>query len=166
MNTGILKRIGVLILLCLLQALLFNKILLFGCATPLLFIYFVLSLPRNCSRCGSILWSFIMGLSVDIMSNTPGVAAASMTLIGAVKPPFLEIFIQHDSEDDLVPSPSSMGAAQYLYYSAALILLHNVVFFTLETFSFFDITGWLCNVFGSTLLTLLFVFVPANMRKK
>lgn len=165
MNIGILKRIGVLILLCLLQALLLNKILLFGCATPLLFIYFVLSLPRNCSRSASILWSFIMGLAVDIMSNTPGVAAASMTLIGAVKPPFLEIFIQHDSEDDLVPSPSAMGVGQYLYYSAALILLHNVVFFTLETFSFFDITGWLCDVFGSTLITLLFVFIPANMRK-
>lgn len=165
MNIGILKRIGVLILLCLIQALLLNKILLFGCATPLLFIYFVLSLPRNCSRSASILWSFLMGLAVDVMSNTPGVAAASMTLIGAVKPPFLEIFIQHDSEDDLVPTPSVMGAGQYLYYSAALILLHNVVFFTLETFSFFDITGWLCDVFGSSLITLLFVFVAANMRK-
>ena len=166
MNTDILKRIGVLILLCLIQALLLNKILLFGCATPLLFVYFALSLPRNCSRSSSILWSFVMGFAVDIMSNTPGVAAAAMTLIGAVKPPFLEIFIQHDSEDDLVASPSSMGVTQYLYYSAALILLHNVVFFTLETFSFFDFTGWLCDVFGSTVLTLFFVFVAANMRKK
>ena len=166
MNTDILKRIGVLFLLCLLQALLFNNILLFGCATPLLFVYFALSLPRNCSRSATILWSFVMGLMVDIMSNTPGVAAASMTLIGAVKPPFLEIFIQHDSEDDLVPTPRHIGFTQYFYYAGALVLLHNIVFFTLETFSFFDFTGWLANVGGSTLLTLLFVFVAANMRKR
>ena len=166
MNTDILKRIGVLILLCLLQALLFNNILLFGCATPLLFVYFALSLPRNCSRSASILWCFVMGLSVDILSNTPGVAAASMTLIGAVKPPFLEIFIQHDSEEDLVPSPSHIGFTQYLYYAGTLILLHNIVFFTLDTFSFFDFRGWLADVGGSTLLTLVFVFIVANMRKK
>lgn len=106
-----------------------------------------------------------MGLSVDIMSNTPGVAAASMTLIGAVKPPFFEIFIQHDSEEDIIPSISSMGMAKYIYYATSLILLHNIVFFSLETFSFFDFIGWLCDVGGSTLITLIFVLVGANMKK-
>ncbi len=166
MNIDILKRIGVLILLCLLQALLLNNILLFGCATPLFFIYFALSLPRNCSRSATILWCFVMGLSVDILSNTPGVTAASMTLIGAVKPPFLEIFIQHDSEENLVASPMSIGVTQYLYYAGAMILLHNIVFFTLETFSFFNFLGWLADVGGSSALTLLFVFVAANLGKR
>ena len=42
MNTEILKRLLAFIVLCLVQALILNRIHLFNCATPLLYVYFVM----------------------------------------------------------------------------------------------------------------------------
>ena len=43
MNTEILKRLLAFIVLCLVQALILNRIRLFGFATPLLPVYFVIT---------------------------------------------------------------------------------------------------------------------------
>ena len=87
-----LRRLTVLIVLCLTQALVLNRIHLFNCAIPLLFVYFALIFPRNYPKWAILLWCFAMGVAVDAFANTPGVGAASLTLIGALQPYFLELF--------------------------------------------------------------------------
>ena len=47
MNTEILKRLLAFIVLCLVQALILNRIRLFGFATPLLPVYFVITFHRG-----------------------------------------------------------------------------------------------------------------------
>ena len=51
--------------LVLAQALVFNYIHLFGYATVLLYVYFVVMFPRNYPRWAILLWSFFLGLSAD-----------------------------------------------------------------------------------------------------
>ena len=81
MNTEILKRLLAFIVLCLVQALILNRIRLFGFATPLLPVYFVITFHRGYPKWAILTWSFLLGLCLDTFSNTPGVAASSMTFV-------------------------------------------------------------------------------------
>ena len=82
MSLNFIRNIIFIIVLLLVQTLLLNHISVFGCATPLLYVYFALTIQRGESKWATLLWCFAMGLLVDIFSNTPGVAAAAMTLVG------------------------------------------------------------------------------------
>ena len=166
MNTEFFRRLLLYAVLVLAQALVLNHIHLFGYATPLLYVYFVVSFPRNYPKWGILLWSFLLGLNVDAFSNTPGVAASAMTLIGLLQPYVLELFMQRDSEDDFQPSINSMGSGKYVYFTLLLIFIYCIVFFTVEMFTFFNWLQWILNILTSTLLSLLFIVVIDSLRKR
>ena len=89
-----------------------------------------------------------------------------MTLIGLLQPYVLELFMQRDSEDDFRPSINSMGAGKYVYFSLLLTFIYCIVFFTVEMFIFFNWLQWILNILTSTLLSLLFIVVIDNLRKR
>lgn len=159
------KRLSLFVILLLAQGLVLNHIHLFDCATPLLYIILVLHFRRNQSRWSALLWSFSLGLCVDVFANTPGVASASMTLIGLVQPYLFELFVPRDSAEDLEPSIRTIGVTSYFWYSFIMVLAYCIVFFTLETFNFFNWVQWLECIGGSTLITFLLVMVLENFRK-
>lgn len=159
------KRIMQFVILLLCQGLVLNHIHLFDCATPLLYVIMVLHFRRNQSRWSSLLWSFALGLSIDVFANTPGVAAASMTLLGLVQPYFFELFVPRDSADDLQPSIRAIGMTSYSWYAFIMVFLYSLVFFTLETFNFFNWVHWLLCIVGSTLITYALVMALETFRK-
>ncbi len=148
------------------QALLLNNIHLFGCSTPLLYVYVILMARRDFPRWGLLLFGFLLGLGVDMFSNTPGVGACSMTLLAFVQPMLMKLFLPRDSADDFQPGIPSLGLMKFVYFSFISIFLYSLVFFTLEMFNFFNWTLWALSVGGSTLLTLLLVIVIDNLRNK
>ncbi len=164
MNIDFLWRLLLFVVLLLAQALVLNHIHLFDCATPLLYVYFVLTFKRGYPRWGVLVWSFLMGLAVDVFSNTPGLAASSMTLVALLQPYALELFVPRDSAEDLRPGVRSLGVGKYLVYTLLLTMVYCLAFFTIETFTFFNWQRWALNVAGSTLLTMLLVIVVDNMR--
>ena len=166
MKIEIFKIFATFIVLCLAQTLVLNHIHLFGCATPLLYIYFILLFRRNYSRWAVILWSFLTGLCIDIFTNTPGVATSATTILGLLQPYLLNLFIPRDSSEDLIPSIKSLGFLKYLYYSSICITLYTILFFTIETFNFFNWIQWLKNIAGSTAITLLLIIALENTQKK
>ena len=155
----------IFVVLCLAQALVFNHIHLFGCATALLYVYFVIMLPRNYPRWATLLWSFFLGLGVDIFSNTPGMASASLTLVGLVQPFLLTLFIPREAPENMKTAASTLGFTKFLTFATMLVLLHCLAFFTIEAFSFFNWMQWAMNITGTTLLTLLLIIVLEGIRK-
>lgn len=166
MNISLLKNLLFFLTLLLAQVLVLNHIHLFHAAMPLLYVYFLLPMQRGTPRWAILLWGFALGLSVDCFSNTPGVAAAAMTLVAFVQPYLLELFLSRDSADNLLPSFRSLGWSKYMAYAAILVLLHTLCFFALEAFDFYNLIQWLACTGGSFLLTLLLVLVIENMRKR
>ena len=160
-----LRRALIFIVLCLVQVLVFNHIHLFGCATVLLYVYFVVMFPRNYPRWAILLWSFFLGLSVDVFGNTPGMAAASLTLIGFVQPYLLTLFIPREAPDNMKSAVTTLGYSQFLTYAAILVLFHCLVFFTIESFSFFNWMQWAMNIGGTALLTLVLLMTLESLRK-
>lgn len=152
-------------MLCLAQALVLNRIQLFHCATPLLYVYFVLTFRRGYPKWAILLWSFVMGLTIDMFANTPGVATGSLTLIGALQPYVLELFLPHEADEHMPVKAAVMGWGNFVTYTFLLVLLFCLVFFSLETFSFFNWLHWLECIGGSTLLTIVLILTLENTRK-
>ena len=65
-----------------------------GIATPLLYVYLVLLFPKTYARWLQLLLCFAMGLCIDMFTNTPGLAAASMTLTGFIQPYILDLYLE------------------------------------------------------------------------
>ena len=153
MNIDVLKGIGIFILLLLAQAIVFNHIHLFNCATPLPYVYMVTLFRRDFPRWATLVASFAMGLSVDIFSNTPGLAAASMTLIGLLQPILLVLFLPRDSPANLTPSMRTLGVEKFVWFSLILLFVYCLTFFALEAFNFENWLQWLATVGGSFVVT-------------
>lgn len=165
MSIDLVKRLATFVVLVLVQGLVFNHIHLFNCATPLLYIVMVLHFRRNYPRWALLLWCFLLGLCIDVFANTPGVAAASMTVVGLLQPYLLELFVTRDSADDLEPSMRTIGVGKYIFYVTVIVLVYNLLFFTLETFNFFNWVQWLLCIGGSSLITLVLILAVENFRK-
>ena len=58
-----------------LQVTIGNNIHLLGVAIPFLYIYFIIRLPLSLSVNWTLTLAFILGLVIDIFSNTPGMNA-------------------------------------------------------------------------------------------
>lgn len=166
MNIDFLKRLLWFAVLTVAQVFVLNHIHLFAVATPLLYIYFILLFPRNYPQWAMLIWAFLMGLTIDTFSNTPGVASASLTLIAALQPYVLQLFIPRDSSDNFQAGMDTLSIPQYTWYVAILTLTYSVVFFSLEMFSFFNVLEWLLCIGGSSLLTLILILVVENVRRR
>ena len=164
MKIEIIRQVFTFVILCIVQVLVLNHINLFGCATPLLYVYFVMSFRRGYPRWAIMLWSFCLGLCIDVFSDTPGVAASSATFLGFVQPYLFNLFVQRDSPDDMRPGIRSLGMAKYVYFTVICVLVFNILFFTMESFSFFNWQQWANKNCGSTVLTVLLILVVENAR--
>lgn len=161
----IISRIGWFISLVLLQALVFNHVHIFGYATPMPYVYFLLILPSDTPRWLYVVLGFALGLCIDILT-TPGIAAGATCLLGLLAPLYLRIFSPSDNNDAFIPSKRSMEWNSFSKYIFLSVLTYCIVFFLLEAFSFFDWQILLINIVGSTLLTTLFVVAMELIRNK
>ena len=166
MSTDILRRAVSSAILCLVQVLVLNQVHLFGCATPLLYIYVALTFPLDYPRWGVLLWCFAVGLVIDAFSNTPGLASASMTLAGLVQPYLLRLFVRRDDPDNITPSVAAIGFGKYFFYAFLLVFLYCLCLFSLEVFNFYNWVFWLECVAGSTAVTVLLVITLDSVRRK
>ena len=80
-----------------------------GIATPLLYVYLVLLFPKTYARWLQLLLCFAMGLCIDMFTNTPGLAAASMTLTGFIQPYILDLYLSEEDNHDLMPGFKTLG---------------------------------------------------------
>lgn len=166
MKIEAIRHLLTFIILCLVQVLVLNHINILGCATPLLYVYFIMLFRRGYPKWAVLTWSFAIGLCTDVFSNTPGVGAASSTLLGLLQPYLLSLFTQRDSPDDMKPTMKELGATRYVYYTVICVVIFNLAFFSIESFSFFNWRQWAMNIGGSSALTALLIIVIENVRKR
>ncbi len=159
------RRLFVFVGLLLVQVLVLNRIQLFHCATPLLYVYFAIIFPLGYPRWAALLWGFFMGLAVDMFFNTPGVAAASMTLVALLQPYLLPLFLPRDAEEQMPTSAASLGWGKFLTLASILVLIYCLAFFSLEAFTFFNWLHWLECIGGSALFTLVLIATLETLRR-
>ena len=78
----------------------------------------------------------------------------------------LSLFTQRDSPDDMKPTMKELGTTRYVYYTVICVVIFNLAFFSIESFSFFNWRQWAMNIGGSSALTALLIIVIENVRKR
>ncbi|NDW13841.1 rod shape-determining protein MreD [Bacteroides sp. 214] len=145
--------------LVLIQVVFLNRINFFGYATPLLYILYIIKQDSSISHNKLLLLGFLLGLLIDLFSNTPGINAASTVVLAFVRPFFLRLFTPRDNQDTLMPSVRSLGRLSYVKFLFASILTHHLVTFSIMFFSFADITTILLKTMASGVLTFVCIVI-------
>lgn len=148
------------------QMVVFNYMHFFGYATPLPFVYLLLIFPMDTQRWTILLWGFACGLLSDIVSLTPGIGAASMTLAAFIQPPLLALMAPKDSAEDLEPSYASLGFWQYVRYASIITFIFCAAYFLLSSFNFFHVLDLAISFVSSWVLTLVLCLLIEGVRKK
>lgn len=142
------------IVLLLVQVIVLNRICLFGVAVPFAFIYIILRLPVSMSKEWLFTLSFLIGFTVDIFSDTGGIASLSCLFIAALRRPVLHLYFPREDElTDPFPSIASLGLLTYFKYALTTSLLYCMFAFTLESLSLFHFWHLIGCVVASTILT-------------
>lgn len=147
------------VLLVLVQVLILNNIHFFSLATPFLYIYFILKIPIRTSSSWVVFLSFLIGVSVDILSNTGGLHAASSTLVGLVRQPLILLFANEDVPEDTAPSFRTFGPWPFFRFVCSITLIHHLALYAIESFTFFDPLYLLMRIFFSSALTIVLIYI-------
>ena len=113
----ILNRIAWFVGLVLVQVLMLNNICLFGLATPFIYIYFLLVLDKDTDRNALMVMAFLLGLTVDVFSNTPGVTAGASVLVAFMRPGLLRLFSPRDEYENFEPGIYTLGVWAFVRYA-------------------------------------------------
>jgi hypothetical protein len=93
-------------------------------------------------------------------------ASASLTLIGALQPYLLELFLPRDAEENIKSSAATLGWPKFSTFTIILVFIYCLVFFSIEALSFFNWLLWLESVVGSAVLTIALILTLDSLRKK
>lgn len=168
MARQIINTLILFIILVLAQVLIFNHIMLFGVAAPIVFIYFIIRLNMSVSFNALITLGFLIGLFVDICADTLGINALACTLLSAVKKPVLLAYTQHDEAlNEITPSAASLGIWIYSKYMITMVVIYCLLYFSIEFFSAANLWDILLMTMSSTLLSfLLLLGIDSLMMKQ
>lgn len=156
----IIRNIIRFIALIVIQIFVLNNIYLGGYISPMLYAMFILMLPSRVGRIPTLLIGFVLGLSIDVCSNMLGFHACAITVMAFCRIMFAEKIITR-GEDISIDTPSlySVSPQFFIYYSALLLLIHSLVFFSLDYFDFADIFNVVISSVLTTIVTLVLVII-------
>ncbi|MDR1725886.1 MAG: rod shape-determining protein MreD [Bacteroidales bacterium] len=148
------------VLLLFAQVLLFDNVRLFGYVNPMIYIWFVLMLPYKTPHWAVLILAFLMGLCVDVLSFGQGFHAVTLTFIGFIRPFVLNFYTgNRDIAPYQRPTLSDMGFMQFAFYISLLVIIHHLLFFSLDVFRFDEIFPFLLRLFLSTVSTVVIILL-------
>lgn len=157
MTKTVIQLVALAMVLILLQVLC-SKIVLFGVATPIIFIYLILRLPVTLSRNWVYTIAFFMGLMIDIFNNTQGMNALACTLLAAVRQPVFRAFVpRQDDMTNPMPSIESLGLGVYLKYMSTMTLIYCALLFIIQLFTFSRFLHTLLHIVTSCALSIVLI---------
>lgn len=151
---NIITQIFRFILLVTIQVVLVSNVQLFGYSSPYIYILFLIGFPLNVNRNLFIILGFLLGLCIDIWSNTGGVHAGASVLIAYLRPFLLKISFGVSYEHNNIKLVQA-EFKQQIVYLFFMVFIHHLTLFALENFS----TKLLLQTLESTAVTSIFSIV-------
>jgi len=152
------RLIFLFVLLVFLQVWLFGNIHLFGYATPLMYVYFIIKSPVNMSRNTVLGLSVLLGFIVDIFGGTLGLNMFVMVIIGFLRYYLLKLLAPKDIYDDTIPSFSAFGKLVFMRYAGVISFIHIFLLYSIESLSLFTPLALFLRIISSFTLTILLIF--------
>jgi rod shape-determining protein MreD len=152
------------ILLVALQVGILNHIQFGGYINPYLYVLFIITLPFDIPGWLLLILSFILGITVDLFCDSPGIHTSATVFAGFIRPYVLKSISPRESLDPRVsPGIKTFGFYWFLQYVLIMVIAHHLFLFFVEVFKFgsFYLILWrtFLSVLFSTVLILLSQYV-------
>ena len=121
------------IFLILLQVFILDNIQFMGYINPMIYVLFILSLPVRFPKWALLILAFIMGLIIDVFSNTAGMHSFALVFAAFLRTPVINIFTSIDEGSNPTPSFHTFGVSAYVKYVVILVLIHHFILFFIES---------------------------------
>ena len=154
MNSVISTNIARFIVLVLVQILVLNHINFLGYINPYIYILFIILFPVKNSRPLFIFLSFLLGLTIDLFSDSGGIHAAACVTIAYIRPVGLKFSFGMIYEHHSIKF-SNVEFGSKLTYIALLTSSQHLVLFSLEVFNFSKIILTLQKTLFSSIFTII-----------
>jgi len=170
MNTDILKHAGRFIIVVFIQVVLLNQLVFSGYITPFIYPVFILLLPFDIKGWWLLLLSFLLGITIDIFSNSLGMHAAASVFMGFMRPFVINLISSKtDFDSGTEPRLSIMGLPWIFFYTIIMAFLHHFFLFLIEIWGVGNLFKFFLRTFTSsivsTLLILAFHLLLGNVSK-
>ena len=140
------------------QIVIFNNIDLFGYINPFPYILFIILYPVNGNKPMLIISSFLLGITMDLFSNSGGVHAASCLILAYSRPYLFKFAFGLSYEYQTVRINDVLTPERFSFLLLAVIV-HHFTLFILEVFQLSSLWDILLRTILGTLFTLLICIV-------
>ncbi len=164
MNSTVLINILRFITLLFAQALVFNKVDVFGYAFCYPYILFILLYPVNGNRHLLLLLSFILGLGVDSLLNTGGPHATACLVLAYLRPTLFKFSFGLSYEYQTIKINDRISADRITFIVLSIVI-HHLVLYLLEEFRWSLIVEALFRTLCTGILTLIVSIITIYLFK-
>lgn len=126
----------------------------------LLYPLFILLLPLRTPKPAVMLLAFLLGITIDIFYDSPGIHASASVFIG-----FARSFVLKQLEPrggynvNFSPTRQRMGIEWFLRYASIMMAAHLFFYFSVEAFTFYYIVDILLKTLVSFVASMVFIII-------
>lgn len=159
MNKKVFWYIVLFVISVLVQIMMMNNMQFSGFVNPYFYVLFILLLPLNFPRYLLLFSGFLLGISIDVFSNTPGIHASATVFIAFLRPYVINASNVDEQDGMMIPSLSNLGLAWFMRYSGILIVFHHLFLFFVEMFTVHGFFNTLLRSLSSAIFTFVFILI-------
>jgi rod shape-determining protein MreD len=158
MNSTLLVNVFRFILLLAVQIIVFNNINFLGYVSPFPYLLFIILYPVNGNKTGLLVASFLLGLIVDMFSNSGGIHATACLALAYLRPYIFKFAFGLSYEYQTIKLNDVLTPERFSFILLSVVI-HHFTLFLLEAFQvsfFWDI---LLRTLLSTVFTILICII-------
>lgn len=162
-NTTILNTVRFIVLVFF-QVTVFNNMQFFGYVTPYPYILFILLYPINTNRHLFLIFSFLLGLILDVFNNSGGVHTTACITLAFFREYLLKMSFGYSYEYHMMRITDKISS-ELVTYVITSVIIHHTILISLEVFNFDFILEILLRIITSSIFTILLIFLIIGLIK-
>jgi rod shape-determining protein MreD len=158
MNSALLVNIFRFILLLAVQIIIFNNMNFLGYISPFPYILFIILYPVNGNKSGLVVASFLLGLIMDMFSNSGGAHATACLVLAYFRPSIFKFAFGVSYEYQTIKLNDVLTPERFSFILLSVVI-HHFTLFLLEAFQFSFIFDILIRTLLSTVFTIIICII-------
>jgi rod shape-determining protein MreD len=154
MNSTLLVNVFRFLLLLTVQIVIFNNMNFLGYIMPLPYILFIILYPVNGNKSALLLASFLLGLTMDLFSNSGGIHATACLVLAYVRPTIFKFSFGVSYEYQTIKINDVLTPERFSFILISVVI-HHVTLFILEAFQISFFWDILLRTVLSTVFTII-----------
>jgi len=151
------KYVFMFISLVLVQVLIFNQVQFSGFFNPYVYLLFIILLPLSAPRYLVLILAFLLGLIIDVFSNSLGVHSAATVFAAYARPLVIRVISNREDDKSDYPGLHQNKLIWFVNYVLIMVLLHHTVLFYLEVYTFTNFFNTFYRVILSSLFSIIII---------